>query len=816
MDAVIGALRVVLGMDSAAFEEGWSEAQRTMNRGARELARIGDQMAQIGMSLTLGLTVPLAAAAAGAVKTASDVAEMQSAFDLIFADMSKDVETWAEKTGNAIGRSTDELQKSALAFQMLFKQATPVQEKAAGLSKDFALLAQDLASFYNVAEGDALAKLRSGLTGEAEPMRDFGVFLTEAAVANKGLQMGLAGTTKELTEQDKILARAQLIWEGTKDAQGDATRTAGGFANQTRALKADIHDLAVTVGGILMPFAQKLVAHLREAANAFNDLSPGVQKFIVGALGVAVAAGPLVMALGGMARGLSAIMTFMASPAIAAALPGLVPVLGPIAAAAAAVAAVFIVTWPKVGPVLQNLWKTAQDTIGPRLVALWDNLSAKLTAFWNSEGGAVLRKVLDWLTTEFANGIKWWGEYTIGRIGNVIDFFNNMVNYFSAAVSFVSNIISGEWKKAWDDFLKIVNSGVLAVINLLGIVAPKTAAAMEGAWRGFAARIGIEQEKLNTTLSDGPAKAVAAGAPKLKAAVQTAIVDPVKEGADKAAKAIATLKTQFDSFRSGYATPDEAADMRHAKDMAELNELWRKGAIKTREEYEELKRRIDAARAAAYEITKPETYSVQPRVPDILDTSGMTQDMKDHAEQLKRTMKEAWADVGYAAKNVLLDVIEDGKVNWRSLISFIIDNWQSVSKVISDVWKQAQAGGANGGGLWGMIGGGLGAIFKGIPGFADGVNNFGGGLAWVGERGPELVNLPRGASVIPNHALGGFGGSGGMGLAISVVPSPLFDVHVARTTAPMAQQAATQGAAGGMQLAGLERAREARRTIPEY
>jgi hypothetical protein len=38
----------------------------------------------------------------------------------------------------------------------------------------------------------------------------------------------------------------------------------------------------------------------------------------------------------------------------------------------------------------------------------------------------------------------------------------------------------------------------------------------------------------------------------------------------------------------------------------------------------------------------------------------------------------------------------------------------------------------------------------GIPGYAKGVNNFSGGLAIVGERGPELVNLPKGSDVIPN------------------------------------------------------------------
>ncbi|MCI0999208.1 phage tail length tape measure family protein [Ochrobactrum sp. C6C9] len=48
----------------------------------------------------------------------------------------------------------------------------------------------------------------------------------------------------------------------------------------------------------------------------------------------------------------------------------------------------------------------------------------------------------------------------------------------------------------------------------------------------------------------------------------------------------------------------------------------------------------------------------------------------------------------------------------------------------------------------------LGNFLKGIPGFATGTNSAPGGMAWVGENGPELVNLPRGAQVIPNDILG--------------------------------------------------------------
>jgi hypothetical protein len=51
------------------------------------------------------------------------------------------------------------------------------------------------------------------------------------------------------------------------------------------------------------------------------------------------------------------------------------------------------------------------------------------------------------------------------------------------------------------------------------------------------------------------------------------------------------------------------------------------------------------------------------------------------------------------------------------------------------------------------IPGPLGKVRDVIPGFATGVRNFSGGLAVVGEAGPELVNLPRGADVIPNNEL---------------------------------------------------------------
>lgn len=84
-----------------------------------------------------------------------------------------------------------------------------------------------------------------------------------------------------------------------------------------------------------------------------------------------------------------------------------------------------------------------------------------------------------------------------------------------------------------------------------------------------------------------------------------------------------------------------------------------------------------------------------------------------------------------------------------------------VQMAADNLWRSALGGLTGGGGgfnLLSLLGGGgpTGSIQVGnqlFPKFANGTNFAPGGLSIVGERGPELVNLPRGAQVIPNEVL---------------------------------------------------------------
>jgi hypothetical protein len=107
------------------------------------------------------------------------------------------------------------------------------------------------------------------------------------------------------------------------------------------------------------------------------------------------------------------------------------------------------------------------------------------------------------------------------------------------------------------------------------------------------------------------------------------------------------------------------------------------------------------------------------------------------------------------------------------------------------------------------FGGGLvGSLLSAIPGFANGTNSAPGGMAWVGERGPELVNLPKGSQVIPTHLLRaassmGAGRSAGGGSIVQQfdLRGAIVQEDLYRQIQTMGRQAAARGAVEGAKMA---------------
>lgn len=297
----IANLNASLRWDLDDFQRGTASIEGGFKNIIGLAGRVGDAVASAGKKMTAGMTLPLGGLGVLFTKVAADAAELQSAFDYTFGNMASGMNRWAEQTGDSMGRATQEMQKGALAFGQLFKAAAPTEDAAARMSQRFTELAQDAASFYNTDFDKAMGKIRSGLTGESEPLRDFGVFLTEADVAAKGLEMGLINAGEELNEYGKVMARSALIAEGLADAQGDVDRTSDSLANRVRKVKGDLHELALEIGEILIPYAQSLAGAVESVVAAFRSLPTWVKQVAVG-FGVFLAAiGPVLVVLSTLA-----------------------------------------------------------------------------------------------------------------------------------------------------------------------------------------------------------------------------------------------------------------------------------------------------------------------------------------------------------------------------------------------------------------------------------------------------------------------------------------------------------------------------------
>jgi hypothetical protein len=204
-------------------------------------------------------------------KFASDMEEMSAMSEAVFGSFIHSVRNELDQFGEAVGRSRFDLEAMAASVQDTFVPLGFARGQAADLSVALTKLAVDVASFKNESEQATMQAFQSALVGNHEAVRRFGIVITEAELKAELFRMGITKNAKDVDAATKVQARLNLIMAGTVDAQGDAARTSGSYANQTRALDAQLKLLAADVGNELLPVMKDLVALAIEGTKGFRD-----------------------------------------------------------------------------------------------------------------------------------------------------------------------------------------------------------------------------------------------------------------------------------------------------------------------------------------------------------------------------------------------------------------------------------------------------------------------------------------------------------------------------------------------------------------
>lgn len=269
-----------------------------MQRVQQQTQKLAQSMQQLGQRMTVAITLPLAGIGFTALRAASDAEEMRSKFGVVFGDMADDVESWAESHGELVGRSRLDLMEYAAQLQDTLVPMGVARDEAGTLSKAISELAVDLASFNNMAEAEVVQRLQSALVGNVRAVQRFGVVLNQANVEQELFNMGIQGGNAAATEAQRVMARLNVIMQGTRDAQGDAARTSESFANRSRALQSDLRDVRIEIGEQLLPAASDLIGVFSEGARRFSALDEATKSLTVRMGVLAAAAGPVLFVMG--------------------------------------------------------------------------------------------------------------------------------------------------------------------------------------------------------------------------------------------------------------------------------------------------------------------------------------------------------------------------------------------------------------------------------------------------------------------------------------------------------------------------------------
>lgn len=350
----LGSAYGKIALDVAGLLSGVKKGKEGLLTLATVGQQVGDRMKKVGAAMTIGLTLPIVAMGAASIKAASDFEETKNKAVVVFAEMADSVVQNANKSATALGISKTQyldyassIGAALTAGGMGIKEST---ELAEGAVKHFA----DVASFHNARVEDVAVAWQSAIRGQYEPIQRYFPFITNEYLKTYGIANGmLEANTKNLTaNQRALILNAIALNEELNPALDDFAETSGGLANQSRILKAQWQDALVMLGQNLLPVALKVVAALNQMLEAFNKMSPGQQKVLLGFLGLLALAGPLISLLGtvvsvasgiaglpavlgglGISLGaVSATVTGVAVPAVVALGAALLPILAVLAA----------------------------------------------------------------------------------------------------------------------------------------------------------------------------------------------------------------------------------------------------------------------------------------------------------------------------------------------------------------------------------------------------------------------------------------------------------------------------------------------------
>lgn len=441
------------------------------------------------------------------IELGSSLMEVQNVVDTTFGDNAAKINKWSQAALKAFGLSELQAKQYTGTLGAMMKSSGIAGESLITMSENLSGLAGDFASFYNLAQDDAFEKVRAGISGETEPLKQLGINMSVANMEAFALAKGIKTSYNQMDQASQMALRYAYLMEVSGDAQGDFAKTLDdSYANQKRlfdtkfqetiakiAVKAlpaltkgfqlmnsliDKIDIEKVGNGIsliaekvsnLLPGVLSIIEQISPALNEIfkqfssNPVVPAIMTLVQQLLPVLISTvmelGPIFSDVFSMVGGFLSELTPILSQVIGSILPLLPPLLNIISS------------------VLKPLLPIIAQIIG-FLGNIISQIASALMPLFNALL-PLIQLVADSLAFTLGNAM----QVIMPIIQFVADRISFVINVLAELINFVVNVFSGNWSGAWDniknifgmiwkdivDSLKgILNIGIGLVNNFLG------------------------------------------------------------------------------------------------------------------------------------------------------------------------------------------------------------------------------------------------------------------------------------------------------------------------------------------------------------
>lgn len=385
------------------------------------------------------------------IQLASDLVEVQNVVDTTFGQNASQIDEWAKTTLNAYGITELQAKQWSGSMGAMLKSSNIASEDMLIMSTNLAGLAGDMASFYNLDHDNAWQKIRSGIAGESEPLKELGINMSVANLEAYALAQGIKKSFSDMSQAEQTLLRYNYLMEVSADAQGDFARTSDSFSNQQKLLTNNIKQLSATIASKALPFLTKLYKKANEfVSNIDVDKVLGVFSKVGAFIQPLI---PHIESLGDtIKQTFIDIMPNLSSfgedfaTLISKGTPPLFKLIESIVKLGGGLINFFLPILMKIG-----------ESVGPILIKIGEGLSPLL------EKAATMFTVLGPLVGE-----------VIGVILSAFDEFMPLVDSILQAlggvIDFITGVFTGNWQLAWQGVVNIF-SGMMNGLKEI-IVAP--------------------------------------------------------------------------------------------------------------------------------------------------------------------------------------------------------------------------------------------------------------------------------------------------------------------------------------------------------